>query len=145
MRSIGLQWLCLGGILLVGGCATSGAPEIRRAGIDPSELRPGDTAVITVEIEDDFDVIERVEGVILEDTSITFRLHDDGVPPDEEADDDIWTIQVDVPFNAPPGNFTFDVKAYDSEGQVVLARNEMGEAVPLSASFDLVITYPQQE
>ena len=83
--------------------------------------------------------------MIREDRTITFRLRDDGVDPDQEAGDDIWTIQVDVPFNAPPGDFEFEVTGYDSDGEVVVVSDENGEAAPLSISFSLVIQYPPEE
>lgn len=145
LRSIALWGMTGFAVLVAGGCATvSGQPEIKNAYIMPGDLQPGETAVITVEIEDKFDIVERVEGVVKEDRTITFKFQDNGVPPDETAGDDIWTIQVDVPFNAPPGEFEFEVTAYDAEGEVIVVDDEAGEAAPLATSFSLEIHYPEE-
>ena len=55
----------------------------------------------------------------------------------------VWTIRVDVPFNAPPGDFQFDVKTYDESGEEVLVLDAEGNTVPLSAMFGLVISFPE--
>ncbi len=127
------------------GCATmTGQPSMGAAAIMPTDLKPGDTAVITVKIEDKFHVVSRVEGVVKEDRTLTFHFEDNGVAPDDKAGDGIWTIQVDVPFNAPPGDFQFEVAAYDSSGKALSVDDKKGEAVPLSTSFPLVIQYPAE-
>ncbi len=131
--------------LLGAGCATiNGQPEMKSAYIMPQDLQPGDSAVITVEIVDKFDIVERVEGVVKEDRTITFKFRDNGVPPDDTAGDGVWTIQVDVPFNAPPGEFEFEVVAYDADGEVIVVDDEAGEATPLATSFNLEIHYPEE-
>jgi len=50
-----------------------------------------------------------------------------------------------VPFNAPPGNFEFEVVAYNADGEVIVVDDENGEAVPLSVSFGLMIEYAEEE
>ena len=97
---------------------------------------------ITVKIVDKFHVVSRVEGVVKEDRTLTFHFEDNGVAPDDKAGDGIWTIQVDVPFNAPPGDFQFEVSGYDSSGKLLAVDDKKGEAVPLSTSFSLAIQYP---
>ena len=130
----------------ISGCATAGRqPSMKGARIAPADLKPGDTAVITVEVQDRFGIVSRVEGVVKEDRTITFRLLDDGVAPDEKAEDGVWTIQVDVPFNAPPGEFEFEVVGYSDSGEVIVVRDEVGETAPLSISFGLVINYPEED
>lgn len=112
------------------------------AQILPVDLAPGDTAVITVRVEDKFGVVRRVEGVVKEDRTVKFEFQDSGVPPDADAGDEIWTIQVDVPFNAPPGTFEFEVTGYDDQDEVIVINDEHGEAAPLQTSFKLDIRYP---
>ena len=107
----------------------------------PDNLKPGDTAVISVKIEDKFHVVSRVEGVVKEDRTLTFHFEDNGIAPDDKAGDGIWTIQVDVPFNAPPGDFTFEVSGYDSNGKLLVVEDKKGEAAPLATTFPLVIQY----
>ena len=137
--------VCLPIAILLAACSTTPRqPAMSAAHISPDDLRPGDTAVITVTVTDKFGIVQRVEGVIREDRTITFKLRDDGVAPDETPGDGVWTIQVDVPFNAPPGDFEFEVLGYDSDGQIVVIDDANGEAAPLATSFSLVIQYPEE-
>ncbi len=126
------------------GCSTlPKQPEIKTAGITPPHLQPGDAAIIAVEIQDRFNIVHKVEGIVKEDTAIVFRLKDDGVAPDAKADDNIWTLQVDVPFNAPAGDFGLTLTAYDDKGQPILIDDANGDATPLAASFTLAIEWPK--
>ena len=146
MKPSAIVFSCIFLSVLTAGCATSSRqPSMKAARISPQHLEPGDTAIITVDVLDRFDIVKRVEGVVKEDRTITFKLRDDGVTPDKRAGDDTWTIQVDVPFNAPPGGFEFEVIAYNADGEVIVVHDELGEAAPLSVSFKLVIEYPEQE
>jgi hypothetical protein len=136
--------VCAGCAAMLTGCASlPKQPAIERATIEPSTLHPGDAAIITVEFQDQFDIIDRVVGVVKEDTTISFQLKDDGVDPDVEADDNIWTMKVEVPFNAPPGEFTFEAQAMDDNSQVIVVNDKNREAAPLQTSFTLEITYPE--
>jgi hypothetical protein len=112
------------------------------AQIMPAALKPGETAVITVQVDDKFKIVRRVEGVVKEDRTITFHFVDTGVAPDVKAGDGVWTIQVDVPFNAPPGTFEFEVTGYDEDGEAIVIEDENDEAAPLTTSFKLDIRYP---
>jgi hypothetical protein len=126
-------------------CSSSGRqPTIQYGNISPDNLRPGDTALITVEVKDPFNIVRRVEGTVKEDRTITFKLQDNGIVPDKNAGDGIWTIQVDVPFNAPPGDFEFEVTGYNEDGEAIVVNDENGEAAPLSTTFNLVIQFPQE-
>ena len=132
-------------VTLAAGCATTNRPPaFRSAGIAPNRLHPGDAAVISVDIHDRFGIVQRVEGKVKEDPTLDFKLKDDGAPPDEKANDGIWTLRVTVPFNAPPGDFEFSLTAYDASGQPVLVRDKNGDVMPLSANFGLVIQIPPQ-
>ena len=131
------------GLVLVAGCATvPQRPQITDAGIQPAELVPGDSALITVAFKDRFRLVRSVKGVVVEDPTIEFALKDDGVAPDARADDGIWSLQDDVPFNAPPGGFQLDLRAYDSQGNVIVVPHVNGEAQPLQASVTLAIRIP---
>lgn len=127
------------------GCATmTSQPKMGAAEILPKDLKPGDSAVVTVTIHDKFQVVKRVEGVVKEDRTIKFQFKDDGVPPDAKARDGIWTIQVDVPFNAPPGQFVFEVSGYDERNEVVVVDDKRRESVPLTSTVSLTIRYPEE-
>jgi hypothetical protein len=137
--------IVLAGAFFAGCASTGGQPVMHGAQIMPSDLKPGDTAVITVRVEDKFGVVNHVEGVVKEDRTVKFDFSDSGVPPDADADDEIWTIQVDVPFNAPPGTFEFEVTGYDNRDNIVVIEDEQGEAAPLQTSFKLEIRYPDEK
>ena len=130
-------------MLLLSGCNTlSGQPQITRAAINPEVLEPGTSAVITLDVKDKQNVVERIEGVVLEDPRITFRLRDDGQPPDEKADDNVWSMQVDVPFQAPPGQFRLEFTAYGPDGMPVSIRDDAGEVITLQQTVSINIQFP---
>lgn len=130
--------------LLIGvsGCVTSHQPSLSKAMMAPRDLKPGDTALITVEVNDRFELVYGVNGIVREDKTITFHFRDDGQDGDETPDDDIWSMKVDVPFNAPPGGFTFEITALDVNGNPIIVRDENKEVMPMSTSFTLDIAYP---
>ena len=138
-----LATLAATALLLLNGCNTlSGQPQITRAAIDPEILEPGASAVITLAIKDKQGVVERIEGVVLEDPRITFRLRDDGETPDEKAKDNVWSMQVDVPFQAPPGQFRLEFTAYGSDGMPVSIRDDEGKVVVLQQTVPINIQFP---
>ncbi len=111
----------------------------------PSDLKPGTTAVITVEVNDRFGIVDRVDGIVKEDPRLTFALRDDGVTPgDAKAGDGVWSLQVEVPFQAAPGEYELELTAYNSSGEVLLVRNAEGDTVPLTVSIPVSIRLPQE-
>ena len=138
--------MCVLMLVVLSGCVSgSRRPSIQHATITPADLKPGDVAVITIKINDHFGVVKSVEGIIKEDATIKFSLKDDGIDPDEEADDGIWSMKVEVPFNAPPGDFNFEAQAYDESHEIVVIRDENGDTAPLSTSFVVHINYPENQ
>ena len=118
-------------------------PQMSIAGIAPAVLKPGDTGVMSVEIKDRYGIVQRVEATGVGEPDIVFKLNDDGVAPDAQAGDGIWTLNVTVPFTAPPGPFELDVRGYDANGELILVRSKQGDAMPLSNSFTVEIKYPE--
>lgn len=124
---------------LLSGCLTLGRqPQLAEPAIEPDVLRPGDSAVITVHVRDRYDIVERVSARVREDDRIDIPLADNGLYPDKEAGDGIWSVTVDVPFYAPPGGYTLVIGAYDKTGELVLVRNESGTE-PLIQTVSLSI------
>lgn len=143
-----LSMLVLFAVLLiaVSGCNTfSKQPQITRASIEPSVLKPGDSAIITLAVKDRHKIVDRIEGVVLEDPRLTFRLRDDGQEPDAKADDSVWSMRVDVPFQAPPGEFRLEFTAFDEVGTPVSVRDEHKRVIPLQQVLQLKIEYPPQQ
>lgn len=146
MRQLGA---ILAGVVMaatVMGCNTLGRqPRLENASIAPAALMPEQSAVITVKVVDKHGIVDRVVGVVQEDPRMKFPLRDDGVAPDQEADDNIWSLQVDVPFGAPPGQFTLELTAFNSKGDAIVVRKSKDEEGPLTATCMLVIEYPPEE
>jgi hypothetical protein len=131
-------------LLTVGllGCPSQRQPELRDARITPPVLQPGDSALITTEVLDRFDIVDRVTVVVNEAEGLAFDLHDDGLEGDVRADDDIWSFWVEVPLTAPPGEYDFVMTAFSDKGNMVLVRDKEGSTVPLAASFSCTIGPP---
>jgi len=129
--------------LAFAGCNTMGRqPKLQDAKIDPTALKPGDSAVITVKVVDKYKIVQRVVATVAEDQRMKFKLRDDGAAPDEKAGDGIWSYSVRVPFMAPPGNFTLQFTAYNSKGDAISVKKGQKDVGPLSASCTWVIEYP---
>ena len=140
---LGMGLIFLIALVALAGCNTTGRqPIFQSAVINPNQLKPGDSAVISVEVKDRHNIVRKVEGVVEEDPSIKLKLRDDGQQPDAKAGDNVWTLQVDVPFQAPPGGFMLDLTAYRSDGTPVPVRSKEGKTVPLSTSLPVTINNP---
>lgn len=128
------------------GCQTfTPVPEFHGVALNPAQLHPGDVAVVTVELKDSNNIVDRVEGVLEETPTVTFKLRDDGQSPDEKANDDLWTLKVDVPFDAPAGSFILKFTAYRSDGEIVTVRDKSGATVPLSTTHPFAVEYAQEQ
>ncbi|MFA6243395.1 MAG: hypothetical protein WC655_20820 [Candidatus Hydrogenedentales bacterium] len=127
------------------GCNTMGRqPRLNDAKIAPATLKPGDSAIITVKVVDKYKIVTRVVGVVKEDQRMKFKLRDDGNPPDEKALDGVWTLRVDVPFMAPPGQFTLELAAFNSKDEPIVVKTGKGETGPLATTCILSIEYPPE-
>jgi len=126
------------------GCnSLGGVPEFTASTIAPQALHPGDTALITIGVKDKNEIIHSIVGVIKEEPSIKLTLHDDGEEGDVKAGDDIWSLAVKVPLEAPPGTFNLTFTAYRSDGVAVPVRSADGEISALSVDMPLAISYKQ--
>ncbi len=131
-------------LVLAQGCNTlASQPEIKSAQINPAQLQPGESAVITVEVVDKTEIISRIEGVVLGNAQHTFKLLDDGQAPDAKGKDGVWTMQVDVPAMAPPGEFVLEFTAYRSDGLPISVRDKSGNVKDLKEPLPVVIRYNQ--
>ena len=133
-------------LVAASGCNTLGRqPKFKNAEIEPSVLKPGDSAIITVRLVDKIRTVDKVVGVLPDYPGMKLALRDDGNPPDEKAGDGVWTLQVDVPFMAPPGQFVLDITAFDSDGDVVIVKHSDQSKGPLSTTCTLEIQYPPEQ
>lgn len=129
-----------GGALALSGCNTlAGQPHFKSAEIAPAAVPQGQAAVITASVKDKHHTVAKIEGAVKEDPRLKFKLRDDGKEPDKRAGDGTWSLKVDVPATAPPGQFTVDLTAYNSKGQPVLVRPKEGGAHPLAQTLTFSI------
>jgi hypothetical protein len=138
LASLSLITLVLSGVACQ---STNKAPTMRDAVITPASLRPGESAVITVKINDHHNIVDSVIAGVKEDPRVKLSLRDDGVEPDIEAEDDVWTLKVDVPFKAAPGKFTLVIGAFRSDGQPIVVHDREAGDVPLAATATVHINY----
>jgi hypothetical protein len=144
MKRLGMRLALIIVLVFAAGCATMGKrqPELARAAIAPAQLKPGDTAIVTVQVEQDgHHLVHRIEGVVKDSPAIKFKLRDDGVDPDQKAGDGLWTLQVDVPFQAAPGDFVLELTAYRADGAALAVHRE-GSTGPLTATIPIIIRNP---
>lgn len=140
------QWAICFLTFLAVGCNTLRGPSFEEARISPEVLHPGDEgATVLLKVADRNHIIDRIEGIVQEDPRFTFRPRDDGKAPDEKAGDGVWTLQVDVPFNAPSGEFTLEFTAYRGDGLPITVRGDDGQIKPLSIVVPVAITYPAEQ
>jgi hypothetical protein len=145
MKHIAFAATVLMAIGLLAGCNTLGRqPKLRDASMSPALVKPGDTGFITVKLNDKRDVVARIEGVVRGYERMKLDLHDDGADGDKKAGDGVWTLQVDVPYEAPPGQFLVELTAYNDKGEPVLVKNEKGNVVPLMDTCEVVIALPPE-
>ena len=136
---IGLTVAVLG---LAAGCATPGRiPSFSSATIRPETLKPGDRALITADIRDRFGIVKSVVAIVRENPDIEIALKDDGVAPDLSPGDGVWTVDIVIPFEAPAGEFTLDVRGINEDGEVIAVPGAEGSAVPLSAEVHVSIHF----
>ncbi len=144
MKRFGMTVILVAALFLAGCHTFSGVPRMNNASIVPEELKPGDTALISVQVKDRHDIVRRVQGVVVEEPRIVFNLRDDGASGDKKAGDGVWSLAVQVPFQAPPGEFLLELTALRSDGTPVPIRDKRGNVFPLKESLPLVIRYEQE-
>jgi hypothetical protein len=127
------------------GCQSQGVPQFKKAAVTPADLQPGQTAVIEIDVQDYHGIVQSIEGTVRDYPQRTFKVKDDGVAPDKTAGDGVWTMEVSVPFQAPPGEHFIEFTAYDREGRAIVVPDEQGHAAPLSTQLRVVISYPPEQ
>lgn len=145
IRITSMAFSCVLLAAAISGCTTAGIPQITHSVVEPAELGPGQIALITVELNDANSIVDHIDGVVKNYPERKFRLIDDGAAPDVAAGDGIWTMEVSVPFQAPPGEHFINFTAYDSQGQEIIVPDADGHATALGTMLRVVIAYPNDE
>jgi len=131
---------CCATLALCAGCnSLAGVPQIEEVLLNPESLHPGDTVWLMVKIKDKNDVVARVEGTIVADPRAAFPLFDNGTNGDEKPNDGLWTLQVVIPPQLPPGEFELEFAAYRNDGLPVEVRTKERTIVPLKTSKKIVV------
>lgn len=121
-------------VVLAAGCNTmSGQPQFVEAALTPPVLHPDESGVLTVKVKDKHAIVNGVKCVAQEYPEKALTLKDDGEAPDVKPGDGTWTLSVDVPPEAPPGDFTMEFTAYRSDGLPITVRDDQGNVVPMKA------------
>lgn len=128
-------------LVLFSGCATTKQPALTEAKIVPARLAPGEGAVICVRVIDPEGVIDVVTATVREYAEIALDLEDNGAEGDQVAGDGVWTVAVEVPGGAPPGQYTWGFEAYDTGGNLIKVTTETGETITLTAEASVEITF----
>lgn len=137
--------------LLVGCNTMSGGPTMKTTLEDPLVLTPGETRLITVSVQDRYDIVDRVVGTVA-DGSIEkhLTLLDDGITEpegfraDEAAGDGIWSARVSVPLNFIEGETHVRFTAYRANGLPVEVRSD-GEVMPLEVPLTIQVRLPGEQ
>ena len=89
--------------------------------------KAGEIGMVAVNVTDTEGKIARIEVVPRGYPDYIFEINDKGLEGDKVAGDDIWSIEINVPFDAPYGKYYLDCTAYDSEGKPIMKKTEAGE------------------
>jgi hypothetical protein len=140
VKKTSLMWCALACLaILYAGCAGQKLAMVD-AGVKPLEVAPGDSALISVQVIDPENVVDSVTVTVDEYPEITLDLYDDGTEGDVTANDGVYSIEFEVPFEAPPGEFHWTFNAYDADGEELKIETEAGP-VPLTAKGTITVTY----
>ena len=130
-----MNWKSFGLILIlvaiIAGC--SGTLALKDAMVDPGKVAPGDAATVQVKVDDPDGVVADVTATVREYPQIVLDLKDDGKDVDKVAEDGIWSVNINVPFDTQSGTYNWDFKAYDVNGKVLKITNDDGNEVTLKA------------
>jgi len=88
---------------------------IKQISINSTELAPGDETKMFVVFKSSQKNVAQVTATVREASEIYYSFNDDGKEGDEKAGDNIWTCNVEVPWNAPAGNYHLDITAEDKD------------------------------
>ena len=131
--------LILFAVILLSCRTIAGQPQILKASIVPSEIKPGDKVLIEAVVKDRHYIVRKVECTVKEDPRAKIRLNDNGMEPDKKANDGVWCVAVEVPDETPKGKFNLEITAYRKDGESVFVRTKSGEIEVLKETLAIEI------
>ena len=102
-------------------------------------LKAGATGTFTFKVTDNERIIAAINGYIIEYPDFTLALNDNGESGDENAQDGIWSTEINVPGTAPSGKYNFVFEVFDTDKNSIMTITETGEEVKLTAKTVLII------
>jgi hypothetical protein len=122
---------------LVVGC--SNKLMIKQASVNPEKAAPGDAATFIVVFTGAKNTVQSVSATVREYPEMTFPLNDSGIDGDEKAGDNLWSYQIEVPWEAPAQPYHFDLRALDKEGNEVISKGFEQQSTGRSGSVLLTV------
>jgi len=107
-------------LAVVIGCATR--LSLKQVMVDPPQITRGSKAKIIVVFKGPKSKVASVQATVRENPEITYNLNDNGTNGDEKANDNIWTAQTTVPYDAPAGMYHLDIRAIDKDNNEIVSR-----------------------
>jgi hypothetical protein len=87
--------------------------SIKSVAAQPSIVKRGESAILTVRFEGPPGYITSVKAAVREASQNMYEFNDDGRDEDDLAGDNVWTCRIDVVSNAVPGEYHLDIRAFD--------------------------------
>jgi hypothetical protein len=137
MKKAGLVLMML--VIIVGCAGTKLA--MMEAKNDPAKVSPGDMMTVSVRIVDSKGVVESVTATVREAQEIRLYLNDKGEDGDETAGDGVWTFGMEVPYEAQPGVYHWDIEAFDANSRPVKVTIKGGGEDTLTAEVAVEVLY----
>ena len=92
-----------------------------------TSVKPGEKAVLSVNVIDTDSKIAKILMVVRKYPEYTYVLNDNGENGDVRAKDGIWSIEIQVPYDATPGKYNLDCELYDGDGNSIITKSETGK------------------
>jgi hypothetical protein len=92
------------------------AAGLSKAAAAPAKVRPGDVALISVQVSDPDRQVDTLGATAPRIEGVDFDLYDNGRYGDKKAKDGTWSYVLTIPANVPPGNYALTLLAYDANG-----------------------------
>jgi hypothetical protein len=95
----------------------------------PATVKPGETLLVTVGVDDPE---RRINTVAASLGDLTIDLFDNGSNGDVTAGDGIWSNTITVPVGLGVGGHPLAIKAFNADGGPVIVKSPGGEDTPLT-------------
>ena len=95
-------------------------------------IKAGEKGIISLKVIDAENKIAKISITPREHTEYAFELNDNGETGDGYADDGVWSMEIEVPYDAPADIYYLDCEFYGSDGSPVMTKSKTGESTKLT-------------